>query len=77
VNGRRGLSATDCCTRGAAERHEDAGTLASMLRTDAARGSSIAMTVLRLIVPGKDDLFSDFEAQADAVVEGTRLSPGY
>jgi predicted phosphate transport protein (TIGR00153 family) len=31
------------------------------------------MTLLERLMPRSDDFFSDFEAQADAVVEGTRL----
>ncbi len=31
------------------------------------------MTLLERLMPKSDDFFSDFEAQADAVVEGTRL----
>ncbi len=34
------------------------------------------MTLLERLMPKSDDFFSDFEAQADAVVEGTKLLRG-
>ncbi len=34
------------------------------------------MTLLERLMPKSDDFFSDFEAQADAVVEGTKLLKG-